>query len=47
MKPVLISRPNLMSFLEALHSLKDKRDNRGKYHHLVFLIVAVTLSILS
>lgn len=47
MEPVLVSLPNMMSFLEALHSLEDKRDNRGKRHSLVFLIVAVTLSILS
>lgn len=33
-------------FLNALHQLPDLRDNRGKRHSLVFIIVAVILAIL-
>ena len=46
MESQLVENINMQSFLEALHHVVDERDNRGKRHNLVFIIVAVTLSIL-
>lgn len=46
MESQLVKNINMQSFLEALHQIVDERDNRGKRYHLVFIIVAITLSIL-
>lgn len=46
MEHLLENNPKMESFLEALHQLPDSRDNRGKRHSLVFIIVAVILAIL-
>lgn len=37
----------ITSFLEALNYIADTRDNRGKRHSIVFIIVAVTLAMMS
>ena len=46
MERLLENTPHTESFLTALHQLPDARDNRGKRHSLVFIIVAVILAIL-
>jgi len=46
METQLVENINMQRFLDALHQIVDERDNRGKRHNLVFIIVAVTLSIL-
>lgn len=46
MESQLVENVNMLSFLEAVHQIVDERDNRGKRYHLLFIIVAITLSIL-
>ena len=36
----------IINFIEALDKLPDHRDNRGKRHHLPFIIVSVVLALL-
>jgi predicted transposase YbfD/YdcC len=43
----LVEQSRITCFLEALSYIADSRDNRGKRHSLVFIIVAVILAIIS
>ncbi len=45
-KSILITEKNkFVNFVEALNSLKDIRDNRGKRHTYVFVITSVVIAI--
>ena len=46
MEKLFENHPSTKSFLNTLHQLPDPRDNRGKRHSLVFIIIAVILAIL-
>jgi predicted transposase YbfD/YdcC len=46
MESILLENINIKSFLDALSQIEDKRDNRGKHHHLSFVITGVILAIL-
>ena len=46
-KSILITEKNkFVNFVEALNSLKDIRDNRGKRHTYVFVITSVVIAIM-
>lgn len=47
MKHELELHPNIEPFIEKLKQLPDTRDNRGKRHSLVFILVSVFLAILA
>lgn len=47
MKHELEFHPNIEPFIEKLNQLPDTRDNRGKRHSLVFILVSVFLAILA
>ena len=44
---VMHTEADVCTFVEALSHLPDDRDNRGKRHALVFVIVGVVCAILS
>jgi len=46
MKSISLENINIKSFLDALSQIEDERDNRGKRHHLSFVITAILLAIL-
>jgi len=46
MDSILLENINIKSFLEALSQIEDERDNRGKRHHLSFVITGIILAIL-
>jgi hypothetical protein len=46
MESVLLESINIKNFLDALSQIEDERDNRGKRHHLSFVITGIILAIL-
>jgi len=46
MESILLENINIKSFIDALSQVEDERDNRGKRHHLSFVITAIILAIL-
>jgi len=46
MKSISLENINIKNFLDALSQIEDERDNRGKRHHLSFVITAILLAIL-
>jgi len=47
MEHYVAKQSEIRNFLEALNYIADTRDNRGKRHSIVFIIVAVILAMMS